>query len=219
MNEAQNRPEGSLGQVFIVDDDAAVRHTLATILSHAGYHVTDFAEGEAFLELARRTTPTCIFLDVHMPGMSGIGLLREIRADDYPAPIFIISGRGDITMAVEAIKAGAFDFIEKPFRSADLLKRMQVAIEAFAKINCQQPDHKIASFHFPGRPTLTRRECDALQLFTSGSSNKEAARELGLSPRTIEEHRANIMKKLGAKNAADLIRIVLTEGRSSKQTV
>eukprot|EP01037_Dinobryon_pediforme_P013955 gene13955-14071_t len=176
MNEAQNRPEGSLGQVFIVDDDAAVRHTLATILSHAGYHVTDFAEGEAFLELARRTTPTCIFLDVHMPGMSGIGF-------------------------------------------ADLLKRMQVAIEAFAKINCQQPDHKIASFHFPGRPTLTRRECDALQLFTSGSSNKEAARELGLSPRTIEEHRANIMKKLGAKNAADLIRIVLTEGRSSKQTV
>eukprot|EP01037_Dinobryon_pediforme_P012731 gene12731-12827_t len=163
MNESQNRPEGSLGDVFVVDDDAAVRQTLATILSHAGYHVTDFAEGEAFLELARRTTPICIFLDVHMPGMSGI--------------------------------------------------------EAFAKINGQQPEQKIASFHFPGRPALTRRECDALQLFTSGSSNKEAARELGLSPRTIEEHRANIMKKLGAKNAADLIRIVLTEGRASKQTI
>src|SRR5580698_45448 len=177
---AENPP--SRGEIFVVDDDPAVRETLSLVLSAGGYEVICFADGAALLAVARSRTPACILLDVHIPGKSGLDILRELHGEDYPAPIFMISGQGDIAMAVSAIKNGALDFIEKPF---------------------------------PGREPLTRREREVLEQFTSGASNKEAGRTLGISPRTIEDHRANIMKKLGAKNAADLVRIVMTAARAS----
>ena len=206
---------GSRGEIFVVDDDPAVRDTLSLVLSTAGYQVICFADGAALLAVARSRTPAAILLDVHIPGKSGLDILRELHGEDYPAPIFMISGQGDIAMAVSAIKNGALDFIEKPFRGNELVARLNEAIGAYARRQAENSASKIESLHFPGREPLTRREREVLERFASGASNKEAGRELGISPRTIEDHRANIMKKLGARNAADLIRIVLTASRAS----
>jgi FixJ family two-component response regulator len=192
------------GEIFVVDDDPAVRETLSIVLSAGGYQVVCFADGAALLAVARTRMPSCIRLDI----------LKELHGEDYPAPIFIISGQGDIAMAVTAIKNGALDFIEKPFRGNELVARLDEAIAAYARRQAQN-SAKAESLYFPGREPLTRREREVLERFAAGASNKEAGRELGISPRTIEDHRANIMKKLGARNAADLIRIVLTASRAS----
>jgi FixJ family two-component response regulator len=204
----------SRGEIFVVDDDPGIRETLSMVLSLGGYQVICFADGAALLAVARTQTPACILLDVHIPGKSGLDILKELRGEDYPAPIFMISGQGDITMAVSAIKNGALDFIEKPFRGSEIVARLDEAIDAYARRQAEGQASKIASLHFPGREPLTRREREVLEQFASGASNKEAGRQLGISPRTIEDHRANVMKKLGARNAADLIRIVLTASRA-----
>ena len=206
---------GSRGEIFVVDDDPAIRDTLFVILSTGGYEVICFADGAALLEVARSRTPAAILLDVNIPGKSGLDILKELHGEDYPAPIFMISGQGDIAMAVGAIKSGALDFIEKPFRGTELVTRLEEAIEAYARRHAQDNVSSVGSLHFPGREPLTRREREVLEQFTAGASNKEAGRTLGISPRTIEDHRANIMKKLGARNAADLVRIVMTARRAS----
>ena len=206
----------SRGEIFVVDDDPAVRDTLSMVLSAGGYQVICFADGAALLAVARTRTPACILLDVHIPGKSGLDILKELHGEDYPAPIFMISGQGDIAMAVSAIKSGALDFIEKPFRGSEIVARLDEAIEAYARRQAENSASRIATLHFPGREPLTRREREVLEQFTAGASNKEAGRQLGISPRTIEDHRANIMKKLGARNAADLVRIVMTTRHRGK---
>ena len=200
------------GEIFVVDDDPMVLNALSVVLSREGYQVTGFAEGASFLAAAKSRTPTCVILDVHMPGQSGLDILKELNAQQYPAPIFIISGVGDIPMAVEAIKNGAFDFIEKPFDASTVVTRVREAVEAWSRRGRQVDGHALPE-SFPGYDLLTSRERDVLGQIAAGSSNKLAGRELGISPRTIEVHRARIMEKLGAKNAADLVRIVLSEGR------
>ncbi len=205
----------SRGEIFVVDDDPAVRETLSMVLSAGGYQVICFADGAALLAVARGRTPACILLDVNIPGASGLDILKELHGEDYPAPIFMISGQGDIAIAVSAIKNGALDFIEKPFRGSEIVVRLDEAIAAYARRRADDSASRIASLHFPGREPLTRRERDVLEQFIFGASNKEAGRHLGISPRTIEDHRANIMKKLGARNAADLIRIAMSASRAS----
>src|SRR5215467_8801024 len=125
------------GEIFVVDDDPAVRETLSMVLQAAGYAVICFADGAALLAVARNRTPACILLDVHIPGKSGLDILRELHGEDYPAPIFMISGQGDIAMAVSAIKNGALDFIEKPFRGTELVTRLDEAIDAYARRQAQ----------------------------------------------------------------------------------
>jgi two-component system, LuxR family, response regulator FixJ len=200
------------GEVFIVDDDPAARDVLASLFSRDGFQVTNFADGVSLMASARARTPVCIILDVNIPGRSGLDILKELNARDYPAPIFIMSGHGDIPMAVEAIKNGALDFIEKPFRGSNLVAQIREAMAAYNSRAAANAT-KASAFHFPGREPLTRREQDVLAHIVAGESSKEAGRRLAISPRTIEVHRARIMEKLGAKNVADLVRIVYDEGR------
>jgi two-component system, LuxR family, response regulator FixJ len=205
--------DSASGEIFVVDDDAGVRDALSVVFTLEGYRVTSFSDGNAFLAAARARTPTCILLDVQMPGRSGLDILRDLNAPQYPAPIFIISGVGDIPMAVEAIRNGALDFIEKPFDSRTVVTRVREAVEAWNLRTSQAND--FATMQFPGHEQLTAREHDVLQQVAIGASNKEAGRALGISPRTVEVHRARIMEKLGARNAADLVRIVLGHKRAN----
>ena len=198
-------------EIIIVDDDPAVRDALSVVLTLEGYHVTGYGDGQSLLNAARNRVPSCILLDVHMPGRSGLDILKELNAQDYDAPIFIISGQGDIPMAVDAIKNGALDFIEKPFDADTVVSRVREAIEAWGRRKESGESSDLLALSFPGRDALTPREREVLAQIAAGSSNKEAGRHLGISPRTIEVHRARIMEKLGAKNAADLVRIVMSE--------
>src|SRR5512144_2657796 len=141
----------SRGEIFVVDDDPAIRETLSMVLTAGGYQVICFADGAALLAIARTRTPACILLDVHIPGKSGLDILKELQGEDYPAPIFMISGQGDIAMAVSAIKNGAMDFIEKPFRGSDSVSRLDEAIGAYARRQADNSASRIASLHFPGR--------------------------------------------------------------------
>jgi two-component system, LuxR family, response regulator FixJ len=198
-----------MSEIFIVDDDASVRAALAITLGAEGFATIGFPDGESFLAAARSRTPGCVLIDVHLPGCSGVELLKKMDAPNYPAPVLIISGRGDIPTAVEAIRNGALDFIEKPFEPAAVVMRVHDAMRAWQTLGAEDD---LLARDFPGRDRLTTREREVLGRIAHGASNKEAGRELGISPRTIEVHRARIMEKLGAKNAADLMRIVLGKG-------
>jgi two-component system response regulator FixJ len=205
--------EVAMSEVFIVDDDASVRSALAIVLNAEGFATTGFSDGESFLAEARARTPECVLIDVHLPGYSGLELLKQIDAHHYPAPILIISGLGDIPTAVEAIRSGALDFIEKPFEPGAVVARVRDAIRGWQNMAA---DESLLARDFPGHERLTTREHEVLGRIAQGASNKEAGRELGISPRTTEVHRARIMEKLGAKNAADLMRIVLGKGRGHR---
>ncbi|WP_346899281.1 response regulator [uncultured Roseibium sp.] len=190
--------------IYIVDDDPAVRDALSVVFNLEGFVVETFSDGDTFVQSASKTHPACVILDVHMPGRSGIDILKSLNAENYPAPIFIISGQGDIPMAVEAIRNGAYDFIEKPFTADKVVERINQGIDAVKRTGSGE-----IAMNFSGADLLTRRESEVLKEITDGSSNKEVGRKLGISPRTVEVHRARIMEKLGARNAADLVRIVL----------
>lgn len=207
MKESETAPV----DVYVVDDDASVRDALSVLLTLEGFHVSGFAEGDSFLAAVRQHRPACIILDVHMPGRSGLDILKELHNQQYAVPLFIISGQGDIPMAVDAIKNGALDFIEKPFDAGTLVTRIREAIAAAARLKAQAPANSVLAHRFAGRDLLTPREYQVLELIAAGASNKEAGRHLGISPRTIEVHRARIMEKLGARNTVDLVHIVLSE--------
>jgi FixJ family two-component response regulator len=201
------------GEIFVMDDDAEMRERLSIALQAEGYDVICFADGAALLSLAKTRVPACIFLEVRVPGKSGLDILKKLRAENYPASIFMISGQGDIPTAVEAIRNGALDFIEKPPCNNEMIARVKAAITTLSQARNHSPCAKTAALHVPGREPLTRREREVLERLIVGASNKEAARQLGVSSRTIEGHRANIMKKVGVRNAAELIHRVLSEGR------
>jgi two-component system response regulator FixJ len=202
--------EPAADNVYVVDDDASVRDALSVMLTLEGFQVFGFADGESFLAAVRQHPPDCIILDVHMPGRSGLDILKELRHWPTAIPLFIISGQGDIPMAVDAIKNGALDFIEKPFHAETLVTRIREAIAAARQKSQAQTGSRLAP-HFPGRDLLTPREFQVLELIANGASSKEAGRCLGISPRTIEVHRARVMEKLGAKNTIDLVHIVLSD--------
>jgi two-component system, LuxR family, response regulator FixJ len=195
--------------VVIVDDDAAVRDALSVLLEMEGLRVKTFETGEAFLAVAKTLKPGCVLMDVHMPGRSGLDILDALGGSVYHAPVVMISGQGDVPMAVYAMKHGAFDFIEKPFDAPMVLTRVREAIARVSSNSTVTMHGRLPAF--PGHDSLTAREVDVLEHIVAGASNKEAGRLLGISPRTIEVHRARIMEKLKARNTAELVRLVYRE--------
>lgn len=191
------------GDIIVVDDDVAIRDALSAALQLEGYGVETFSDGAAFLKAVSSRSAGAILLDVHMPGRSGLEILKDLKRDENAAPVILITGRGDVPMAVEAIKAGAFDFIEKPFQFETLLAQLKAAVS-------RQPQEQAVDLNAAFGETLTSREREVLREIAAGASSKEAGRLLGISPRTVEVHRARIMRKLGARNAADLMRIVFS---------
>jgi FixJ family two-component response regulator len=194
------------GEIYVVDDDPMVRDMLSIVLSRAGFRVVCFADGPSLIAAAAARIPACILIDLNNPGKSGIDVLKEFHANSYPSPILMISGEGDIATAVCAMKHGAYDFIEKPFRGADVIARLNAAIDSHAG---NRPARQGLPARFPGSDRLTPREREILTQCMRGASSKEMSRALAISPRTVDDHRANIMRKLGVKSTVEMVRVVL----------
>lgn len=204
----------SSNEIFVLDDDPSLGDVFAQWLETDGYRVSAFRDEAAFESVARLRTPACVLLDLYLPRRSGLEILKDLDARNYPAPIVIISGRASIPLAVEATRNGAFDVFEKPFAPETLARRVRETIEAWERQERATAIEALVS-DFPGSRRLTPREHEVLAEIAAASSNKEAAAHLGLSPRTVEVHRAHIMMKLGTKNTADLVRLVMRSGKTN----
>lgn len=188
--------------VFVVDDDAAMRDALAQLLETAGMRVESHADGPAFLRAYEEDRPGCLLLDMAMPGMTGLEVQAALNARGQPIPIVFLTGHGDIPMAVRAVQAGAVDFLEKPIQGAVLLERVQRALVLDQEWRQTQGRTQAIQQRYAH---LSTRERECMALAVSGLTSKEIARELGISPRTVEVHRTHVMHKMGAANLADLV--------------
>lgn len=193
--------------IFILDDEEDIRNALCTILDSSGYNGVCFADEISLLEAIRQRCPAAVLLDVDLPGRSGLDILKDLAA--YTIPVIMISGHGDIPMAVTAMRDGAHDFIQKPFKRGDILDSLGKVVATFSRESNTALRQRISTLNFPGREPLTRREREVLQLAATGSTSKEIAEILHISYRTVEEHRSNLMHKLGVKNVAELLIAVL----------
>ncbi|MGD2117599.1 MAG: response regulator transcription factor [Chromatiales bacterium] len=193
--------------VFVIDDEQQVRDALALLMESVGLQVKTFSSGQDFLDQFDPTQPGCIVLDVRMPGMSGLEFQARLAAENIHPPIIIITGHGDVPMAVDAMQAGAMDFIEKPFNDQRLLDSVHRAIEQDAAQRGQAT--RIAEIRALVE-TLTPREREVMNLITQGKRNKVIADELCVSQSTVEAHRAKVMEKMHAKTLSDLMRMVLS---------
>lgn len=193
-------------EIFIVEDDAAARQTLTIGLTTAGYKAIFFLDGDALLAVSRERYPLCILLDIQ--GKSGLEILKQLRRDNYPVPILMIAGQTTVASAVCAMKNGALDIIEKPFGGHEVINRIEDAIERHLT---HRSARLAASFslNLPGRSPLSNREQQILNQLLFGKSTKEIALLLGLSPRTVEDHRSAIKRKTRTKTLVELIRIAL----------
>jgi FixJ family two-component response regulator len=202
----------SNNEIFVVDDDPEMRDALAFIFTQAGFRVTAFTDGRSVIRATQEALPACILLDMYLPNESGLDILKQLDAAKFAAPIFIISGRGDIPTAVAAVKNGAFDFLEKQMDAETIVARVRKAVDAWARGRQNGRRGTVFPSTSPNRKPLTPREHEVLAHIAAGATNREAAASLGISPRTVDLHRAHIMHKLGARNSADLVRIVLGKG-------
>ncbi len=192
--------------VHIVDDDEAVRQSLAFLLSGAGIPVRLYESATKFLAALPGVQGGCLITDVRMPGKTGLQLLRELRAKSVPLPAIVITGHGDIPMAVEAMKAGAVDFIEKPFEEEAILRAVRLAERRGETEGRQSEDDSARAARLA---LLSERERQVLEGLVAGHPNKIIAYNLGISPRTVEVYRANLMSKMQAKSLSGLIRMAL----------
>lgn len=193
--------------VYIVDDDADVRKALTRSLSRQGYEVVAYPSAESFLTESMPGQAGCLVLDVRMPGMNGLELQRKLLADHVNLPIIFITGHGDIPMSVRAIKDGAFEFLEKPYQVEDLLQKIA---EAVALGQQQSAIESYQSMIRERYETLTSREQEVLKLLVAGASdasNKTVGRQLNISHRTVDDHRAKIMQKMQARSFIELVEL------------
>jgi len=195
--------------IFIVDDDSAVRDALKLLLRSVGQAVETFGAGQEFLDAYNDDRAGCLVLDIRMPGMSGLELQQKLNEKHAILPIIFITGHGDVPMAVEAMQAGAVDFIQKPFRDQDLIDRINQALEKDHNNRAALGERNDIRRRLE---TLTPREREVLDLVVHGKANKVIAGDLKLSQRTVEIHRARVMEKMQASSLAHLVRMVLEVG-------
>jgi two-component system response regulator FixJ len=195
--------------VHVVDDDNAVRQSLEFLLKSAKFKVATHESAEAFLAALPTLNPGCVITDVRMPGLSGIDLLKRLKSMANPVPVVVITGHGDVPLAVEAMKIGAAEFLEKPFDDDVLLATVRSALNRWEKDGKREADRaeildKLA--------TLSNRERQVLEGLVAGNANKTIAFDLTISPRTVEIYRANVMTKMRAASLSDLVRMALVAG-------
>jgi len=199
--------------VFVVDDDPAMRESLSFLMGSVGIRVKTFEDAQTFLDQHDSGDRGCLVLDVRMPGMSGLELQEHLIQQDISLPVVMVTGYGDVPMAVRALKSGALDFIEKPFTDQELLDRVNEALHVDERLRRLEEKRSL----FDARvKRLTERESQVMRLVVDGKSNKLIAHELGLSPKTVEVHRSRVMDKMEAGSLAQLLRLVI--GNTPRET-
>jgi FixJ family two-component response regulator len=194
------------GTVYVVDDDEAVRDSLQWLLEGKDYRVRCFDSAETFLNRYDAKEVACLIVDIRMAGMSGLELQDKLIEKNSPLPVVFITGHGDVPMAVDTMKKGAMDFIQKPFKEDELVPLVEQMLE---KAKVSFADHQHAASRDALMSKLTSREAQVLERIVAGRLNKQIADDLGISIKTVEAHRANIMEKLNANTVADLLKIAL----------
>jgi FixJ family two-component response regulator len=200
--------------VFVVDDDTSVRDSLKNLLESVGLHAELFDSTQAFLEFRRPDVPSCLVLDVRLPGLTGLEFQNELLKQGISLPIIFITGHGDIPMSVRAMKLGAVEFLTKPFRDQDLLEAVRVALERDRARRREDKALVALQSHYG---SLTAREREVIGFISAGLSNKQIAAEMGISDATVKVHRGNVMRKMQARSLADLVRMadLLRVGQAS----
>ena len=198
-------------KIYVVDDDQSIRHSLTLLIEGIGRRIVTFASGAAFFAGFDPSDAACIVLDVRLPDMDGISILQRLQKIDRPPPVLIITGHGDVPLAVKAMKAGAADFIEKPFNGETILERIETALTAPPPNVAVASDRRLDEVAARLRQ-LTPREREVLEKLVIGQPNKIIAYELGISPRTVENHRARVMEKTQAKSLSHLVRMAMAAG-------
>jgi FixJ family two-component response regulator len=192
------------GTVIVVDDDVAVREALASLARSIGLHVKLFPSAHEFLQSPRPESPSCVVLDVRLPGLSGLDLQRQLLEGGMNIPIIFITGHGDIPMSVRAMKAGAVEFLTKPFRDQDLIDAVQSALQIDRAARLQEAEMAELRQRFA---SLTPREQEVMGWVVTGLLNKQIASEIGTSEITVKVHRGQMMRKMAAESVADLVRM------------
>lgn len=195
--------------VHVIDDDEGVRVSLSFLLEMHDLPAKTYASASEFLDVAETVSGGCVVTDVRMPGMTGLDLVRRLKERKVDLPVIVITGHGDVPLAVEAMREGVFDFLEKPFDEEALFNSIQTALDAEAKTGRQHAERERFESMIA---TLSGREKDVLRGVIVGKLNKAIAHELGISPRTVEVYRANVMTKTGASGLSELVRIALLAG-------
>jgi len=190
--------------VFVIDDDASVRESLKNLLESVGLHAELFESAQAFLNFRRSGVPSCLVLDVRLPGLTGLEFQSELLSLGISLPVIFITGHGDIPMSVRAMKWGAVEFLTKPFRDQDLLEAVRVALELDRARRREENALAALRAHFD---SLTAREKEVIGFISAGLPNKQIAAEMGISDATVKVHRANIMRKMEARSLAELVRM------------
>jgi two-component system response regulator FixJ len=201
--EAQRHPT-----VFLVEDDAALRNSLAWLLQGASMAVEAYATAEAFLRALEPARPGCLVADIRLPGMSGVALQEELRHRRAALPIILITGYGEVSTAVKAMKSGAIDFIQKPFGNEELLSSIRRALDLDLRRRRAEGQRALLQARFN---QLTPREREIMRLVIAGAASKVIAFDLGISAKTVEIHRAQVMRKMQVRSVAELVRVGVTE--------